>query len=111
MQVSTSVKSIESSEFFNVLQERYGYRLEEMGDQWKKLFRAALANFQASQFFWDEEGNSITAADCAVVCAGGDDMNVWEDDPELVEYIQQACQLSDSEREFLICAISAHIRG
>jgi hypothetical protein len=116
MQVSTSARPLGfyncSGDFFDRLQSAYGCRLEQMKEQDKKLFRAALANYQSSKLFWVEDGNSTSIEDCAIVCAGGDDLDIWDSNPELVKYIQEACRnLADNEIESLICAISAQIRG
>jgi hypothetical protein len=92
------------------LQERFGSQFEGMSYEQKIVMRAALAGFIAEKPVWIEEGSSITCIDGCIESAGVD-WNVWDKDPELVEYIQACSQLEESDIEGLIEALTAQIRG
>jgi hypothetical protein len=92
------------------LQERFGSQLQGMSYEQKIVMRAALAGFIAEKPVWIEEGSSITCIDGCIESAGVD-WNVWDKDPELVEYIQACSQLEESDIEGLIEALTAQIRG
>lgn len=99
-------------DLFEQLQDRYGCYFESMERHWKLIFRATLAGYLVMRPIWDDDSNSITCAQCSIACAGGDDYNIWEENPELVEYIQSSCEnLSESDIEGLIEALTAQLRG
>jgi hypothetical protein len=91
------------------LQERFGGQLQFMSYEQKIVMRAALTGFIALLPVW-QEGNSITCIDCCIEGAGAD-WDVWDADPELVEYIQACSQLDLYDIEGLIEALTAQIRG
>ncbi len=91
------------------LQERFGGQLQFMSYEQKIVMRAALTGFIALLPVW-QEGNSITCIDCCIEGAGAD-WDVWDADPELVEYIQACSQLNEDDIEGLIEALTAQIRG
>jgi hypothetical protein len=91
------------------LQERFGDQLQLMSYEQKIVMRAALTGFIALLPVW-QEGNSITCIDCCIEGAGAD-WDVWDADPELVEYIQACSQLNEDDIEGLIEALTAQIRG
>lgn len=105
-------KSQRVQEILEGLTETWGSRLENLDEQWKLLFRAALANYQAIYKFYDEDENIVSCAVSCTIFAGGDDLNVWEKEPELMEYIQAiADEFSESDIEGLIEALTMQIRG
>ncbi len=92
------------------IQQEWGSRLENMSYEQKIVFRAALAGFVAFRPVWKEDGNSITCIDCCIEGAGAD-WDIWDADPTLVEAIQRCSELSESDIEGLIEALTAQIRG
>jgi hypothetical protein len=92
------------------LQERFGSQLQQMTYEQKIVFRAALAGFIAEKPVWIEEGSSITCIEGCIESAGVD-WGIWDEDPELVEYIQACSQLDESDIEGLLEALTAQIRG
>lgn len=99
-------------ELLTGLTETWGSRLEGMDDKWKLVFRGALACYQAIYQDWIEEGSSVSCIDSCIVGAGGDDFNIWDEQPDLVEYIQAiADDFSESDIEGLIEALTVQIRG
>lgn len=93
------------------LQERYGSRLEGISRLGKQMLRATLAAYVVMRPIWAEEGNSISCADSCIVGAGGDDYNIWEQDPEFVEYIRACCDsLEEHDIEGLIEALTAQLK-
>lgn len=92
------------------LQERYGSRLESISKLGKQMLRATLAAYVIMHPIWEEEGNSISCADSCIVGAGGDDWNIWEQDPEFVEYIRACCELPEDDIEGLIEALTAQLK-
>ena len=94
------------------LQELYGPRFEQMERQWKLLFRGALATYVAIRPIWvDGHPSEVTCAQACIVGAGGDDLNIWDKQPDLADFIQQACEdLPEDEVEGLIEALTAQLR-
>ena len=119
--VSTSAKPIghyvSSQDAVNqgILEEMenlWGSRFEKLERKWKLVFRGALACYQAIYQDWIEEGSSISCIDSCIVGAGGDDFNIWDEQADLVEYIQlTAHELSEKEIENLIEALTAQLAG
>jgi hypothetical protein len=61
---------------------------------------------------WDDEANSISCADSCIAGGGGDDYDIWNENPELADFINQACDsLSKSDLEGLIEALTAQLKG
>lgn len=99
-------------ELLDQLQENWGSRLEGIDTAWKLLFRAALVNYRAQEWYYDESSNSISCIDHCIVCAGGDDLNVWDEFPLLVEFIQAiAKEFPPKSIEDLIVALTEQLRG
>jgi len=94
----------------HLIQERFGSQLELMTYEQKIVFRGALALFIAEYPVWKEEGNDITCIDGCIESAGVD-WNVWDADAELCEWIQACSQLSESDIEGLIEAVTSQIRS
>ena len=94
----------------HLLQERFGSQLELMSYEQKIVFRAALAGFVAELPVWKEEGSGITCIDSCIESAGVD-WGVWNADQELCEWIQACSQLSSSDIEGLIEAVTSQIRS
>jgi hypothetical protein len=92
------------------LQERFGSQLQQMNYEQKIVFRAALADFIANKPVWEEQGSSITCIDASIETAGAN-WNIWDEDPELVEYIQACSKLPEGSIENLIEALTAQIGG
>ncbi len=92
------------------LQERYGARLEGISQLGKQMLRATLASYVIMRPIWDDDSNSVSCADSCIVGAGGDDWNIWEQDPEFVEYIRAACELPEDDREGLIQALTEYLK-
>ncbi|MEP0885011.1 hypothetical protein NDI49_26015 [Trichocoleus sp. ST-U3] len=99
-----------SPEVLHNLQERFGSRLQQMTYEQKIVFRAALADYIANKPVWQEEGNSISCIDCSIETAGVN-WGIWDEDPELVQYIQACSELSEGNIEGLIEALTAQIQG
>jgi hypothetical protein len=94
------------------LQARYGVRLEGIDRTNKLLFRATLATYLVIYPIWNPEGSSISCADCCIAGAGGDDFNIWDNQPELVQHMEACCeQLSESDIEGLIEALTSQLRS
>lgn len=92
------------------IQQEWGSQLENMTYEQKIVMRAALAGYIAEKPVWKTEGSSVTCIDCCIESAGVD-WGIWDDDPLLVEVIQHCSQLSESDLEGLIEALTAQIRG
>ncbi len=92
------------------LQSRFGSQLERMTYEQKIVMRAALAGFISEKPVWVAEANSITCIDCCIESAGVS-WDIWEQDDELVRYIQACSELNEDDIEGLIEALSAQIRG
>jgi hypothetical protein len=92
------------------IQQEWGFHLQGMSYEQKVVLRAALAGFMAAKPVWQSSGNSISCIDCCIESVGAD-WDVWDADPELVEYIQACSQLNDSDIEGLIEALTAQIRA
>jgi hypothetical protein len=94
------------------LQELYGSRFEQMERQWKLLFRGALATYLAIRPIWvDGPEGEVTCAQACICGAGGDDLDIWDEQPELADLIQEACEdLPDGDIEGLIEALTAQLR-
>lgn len=115
MSFSTSAKPlsyyVSDDRLFSELQERYGSRFEQMDCTSKLIFRASLTAYLVIRPIWDDASNSISCADCCIAGAGGDDYEIWDNNPLLVEYIQKACEnLELDDIEGLIEALSAQLR-
>jgi hypothetical protein len=103
---------VSKDELFDVLQERYGSRLESLERHWKLIFRASLAAYQVMREIDQEEGTGVTAAQACIAVAGGDDYNIWDENPLLAQFIEEACEeLSSSDIEGLIEALTAQLKG
>jgi hypothetical protein len=100
-----------SGELFDQLTDRYGCYFEIMERHWKLIFRASLTAYLAFESIYDHSSNSISCAQASIASAGGDDFNIWEENPELADYIQAACDLSSDDIESLIFALTAQLRG
>lgn len=119
--VSTSVKPIgyyvssrdkNTQEILEEMQEHWGSRFENLERKWKLVFRGALACYQAIYQDWIEEGSSISCIDNCIVGAGGDNFNIWDEQADLVEYIQLvANEFSERDIEKLIEALTAQLVG
>ena len=93
------------------IQQEWGAHLEYMAYEQKIVMRAALAGFIAFKPVYQEEGSSISCIDCCIESAGVD-WGIWEEDPLLVEVIQKcSSDLSESDIEGLIEALTNQIRG
>jgi len=93
------------------LQQRYGAQLQGVSRLGKLIFRASLAAYLVMRPIWNDEGNCISCADSSIASAGGDDHEIWSNDPEFVEYIRACCeQLSDSDLEGVIEALTSQLR-
>lgn len=116
MTFSTSAKPlgyyVGSDELFDQLQDRYGCYFECMERHWKLIFRASLATYLVIHPIWEESANSISCADCCLAGAGGDDYSIWDENPELVDYIRACCEnLGEKAIEALLEALTAQLRG
>lgn len=89
---------------------QYGSRFENLDRQWKLVFRAALASYLAVRPIWIDAENSITCMDCSIVSAGGDDLNIWDENPQLVSFIQDCDALPESDIEGLIEALTIQLK-
>lgn len=99
-----------NQELIDEMQELWGSRFEKLDQKWKLLFRGALASYQATYQDYNEEANNVSCIDGSIVGAGGDDFNVWEEQPTLVNYIQWvANDFSELEIERFIEALTAQI--
>jgi hypothetical protein len=96
-------------ETLHLLQERFGSQLEDLCYEQKIVFRAALSGFIALLPVWKEEGNDITCIDSCIESAGVD-WNIWDEDPDLVVWIQACSTLPESDIEGLIQVLTAQIR-
>ena len=92
------------------LQERFGSQFQGMSYEQKIVMRAALAGFIAEKPVWIDQGSDISCIDGCIESAGVD-WGVWDEDPELVEYMQACSQLDESDIEGLIEALTSQIRG
>jgi hypothetical protein len=92
------------------IQQEWGAYLENMAYEQKIVMRAALADYIANKPVWNESGNSISLIDACIEGAGVD-WDIWEKDELLVEVIQECSQLSESDIEGLIAALTEQIRG
>jgi hypothetical protein len=106
----TFVDSLVSTDTTDELIEAYGPRFEQMTKQWKLLFRASLATYLAIRPIWIEEGSSVTCIEACIAGAGGDDLNIWDEEPQLIDFINKVCELSDIQIEGLIEAMTAQLR-
>jgi hypothetical protein len=100
----------QSPEVLHDIQERFGARLQKMSYEQKIVLRGTLASFIALQPVWSDQGNSISCIDACIESVGVD-WDVWDADPELVEYIQRCSQLSEGNIEGLIQALCEQIQG
>ena len=100
----------EKPDILHQLSERFGSQFQKLSYEQKIVFRAALAGFIAEKPVWIEEGSSISCIDGCIESAGVD-WSVWDEDPELVKYIQACSQLDESDIEGLIEALTTQIRG
>ena len=116
MTFSTSAKPlgyyVGGDQLFEQLQDRYGCYFESMERHWKLIFRASLCAYQVMRPIWDDEANSISCTDSCIAGGGGDDYNIWDENPELADFINQACDsLGKSDLEGLIEALTAQLKG
>lgn len=119
--VSTTAKPIgyyvssrdkNTQEILEEMQGHWGSRFENLERKWKVIFRAAIATYQAIYQDWIEEGSSVSCIDCCIAGAGGDDFNIWDEQADLVDYIQLvANDFSEQEIENLIEALTAQIKA
>lgn len=96
-------------EFLDELKERYGPQLQHLTQTQKRIFRAALASYVALKPIWKANENSISCIDCCIEGAGVD-YDIWDEDPELVEYMQACDKLTDRDIEGLIEALTAQLK-
>ena len=94
----------------HLIQEHFGSALERMSYEQKIVMRAALSGFISEKPVWVDQENDISCIDCCIESAGVD-WGIWEQDEELVGYIQACSQLNEDDIEGLIEALSAQIRG
>ena len=101
-----------SPEALHQIQERFGARLQKMTYEQKIVMRAALADYIANKPVHkpSPHPDEITLIDCCIETAGVD-WHIWDEDPELVGYIQSCSQLSEGNIEGLIEALTAQIQG
>jgi hypothetical protein len=94
------------------LQERFGDKLQQMTWEQKVVMRAALANFIANKPVHQPSPHpeEVTLMQGCIEGAGAD-WNIWDNDPELCEFIEACELLHESDLEGLITAISAQIAG
>jgi hypothetical protein len=93
------------------IQEKWGSQLERMTYEQKIVMRAALTGYIAQKPVWIEEGSSICCIDACIESVGAD-WNIWDEDEQLVEAIQNCSWfLSESDIEGLIEALTSQIRG
>jgi hypothetical protein len=102
----------QTPDILHQLQQRYGAQLQEMTWEQKVVMRAALADYVANKPVHQPSPHpdEITLIDCCIESAGVD-WDVWQKDPELVQYIQACSELHESDIEGLIEAITAQIRS
>jgi hypothetical protein len=102
----------QSPEVLHNIQERFGARLQKMTYEQKIVMRAALADFIANKPVHKPSPHleEITLIDCCIETAGVD-WHIWDEDPELVGYIQSCSQLSEGNIEGLIQALCEQIQG
>lgn len=94
----------------HLIQEHFGSALERMSYEQKIVMRAALSGFISEKPVWVDQENDISCIDCCIESAGVS-WDIWEQDEELVGYIQACSQLNEDDIEGLIEALSAQIRG
>jgi hypothetical protein len=94
------------------LQMRYGGQLESMTYEQKIVFRAALADYISNKpvHIPSPHPDEVTLMQGCIESAGVD-WGVWDEDPELCQYIEGCEALSESDIEGLIEALTAQIRG
>jgi hypothetical protein len=94
------------------LQERYGGRFESMTYEQKIVFRAALADYISNKPVHTPSPHpeEVTLIQCCIESAGVN-WNVWNQDPELCQYIEACETLAEDDIEGLIEALTAQIRG
>ncbi len=94
------------------LQERFGSQLQQMTWEQKVVMRAALANFVANKPVDQPSPHpeEVTLMQSCIEGAGVE-WGIWDNDPELCQYIEACESLDESNLEGLIEALSAQIRG
>jgi hypothetical protein len=98
-------------ELISDLVETYGDRLEALSDDHKRVFRAALATYQVMEPIWQPEGSDLTCMEACIAGAGGDDLEVW-DDEDFTQFVQDvADNFVSSDIEGLIEALTMQLRG
>ncbi len=102
----------QSPEVLHNLQERFGSQLQQMTYEQKIVFRAALADYIANKPVHQPSPHpgGITLIDDCIESAGVN-WGIWDEDPELVEYIQACSELSEGNIEGLISALTEQIGG
>lgn len=96
----------------HLLQERFGSQLEVMTYEQKIVMRAALADYIANKpvHIPSPHPNEVTLMQGCIESAGVD-WNVWDEDPELCQYIEECESLHEGDIEGLIEALTSQIRG
>ncbi len=102
----------QTPDILHQLQEHFGAQLQQMTYEQKIVFRAALAVFIANKPVHQPSPHKceVTLMQCCIETAGVD-WGIWDNDPELVEYIQVCEDLSEYDIEGLIEALTSQIRS
>jgi hypothetical protein len=102
----------ETPDILHQLQERFGSQLERMTYEQKIVFRAALADYIANKPVHQPSPHpdEVTLMQGCIESAGVN-WNVWDEDPELCEYIEACEVLHESDIEGLIEAVTSQIRS
>lgn len=95
---------------FSEHRKRWGNHLELMTYEQKIVVRAALSSFIALSPVWKPDADSISCIDTCIEGAGAD-WNIWEEDLELIQYIQFCSSLSQEYIEGLILVLTQHIKS
>jgi hypothetical protein len=102
----------QTPDILHSLQERYGSQLELMTYEQKIVFRAALADYIANKpvHIPSPHPDEVTLMQGCIESAGAD-WSVWDEDPELCQYIEACESLHESDIEGLIEALTSQIRS
>lgn len=102
----------QTPDILHQLQEHYGSQLQKMTYEQKIVFRAALSTFIANKPVHQPSPHAcdVTLMQGCIEGAGVD-WGIWDNDPELVEYIQACEDLSEYDMEGLIEALTSQIRN